>query len=118
MILLFDLAIYVLSGIAFFKLAKKASLDNIAWFAWVPVLNTILLLRMIGKSGWNILLLLIPIANAVFAVVWYVKFFHAFGKSGHWTWMMLFLPPVMYILLIVWFSDGKLVYNPPVSRTA
>lgn len=104
-------AMYVLSAITYSRFAKKAGLANIAWFAWVPVLNMILLLRMIGKSPWWLLILLVPYAGIVFEIIWYIRFFKAFGKSGHWTWLMVFLPVVMYIIMLVWDHDDTIIYR-------
>lgn len=101
------IALYVLQAIAFFRLAKKAGRDDIAWFAWVPILSNILQLRMIRWSGWWIFMYLVPIANIVFAIIWQVKLLRAFGKSGAYVLFGIFLAPVYAILWMVWgFSNN------------
>jgi hypothetical protein len=101
---------YLIQGLAFYKLAQKANLAN-AWFAWVPILQYVLFLHLINKSGWNILLLLIPIANVVLAIIWYVKFFNAFGMSGAWVLLVLFVQIGLLILLLVMAFSETIQYK-------
>lgn len=103
---LFGVAFYVLNGIAFYRLAKIAGRPEIAWFAWIPILGTIQQLLLIKKSGWWVLMLLVPVANFVFWIIWNVQLLNAFGKHGAYVLLMIFLWPVYTILWIVWgFSD-------------
>lgn len=107
---LFAAAMYVLFAGAFFSLAKKAGLDDIAWFAFVPVLNTILQLKMIKESGWWVLMYLVPFANLVFAIIWQVRLLNAFGKNGAYVLFGIFLSPVYAILWLVWGYSSKTMY--------
>lgn len=45
------IALYVLNGMAFMKLAQKAGRGDIAWMAWVPVCNVIQQLLLIKKAA-------------------------------------------------------------------
>jgi hypothetical protein len=105
------IVIYFLFAGAFFSLAKKANLNGIAWFAFIPLLNSILQLRMIQKSGWWVLMLLVPIANLVFAIIWQVKLLNAFGKNGAFVLFAIFLSPVYLILWMVWGFSAKTTYH-------
>jgi hypothetical protein len=97
---------YILSGIAFFRLAKIAGRQDVAWFAWVPILSAILQLLLIKKSGWWVLMYLVPIANIVFFIIWQIKLLNAFGKHGAWVLFGIFISVVYYILWVVWaYSD-------------
>ncbi|TYA12118.1 hypothetical protein FRY98_15455 [Paenibacillus faecis] len=109
-VLLFCAAMYVLFAGAYFSLAKKAGLDDIAWFAFVPILNTILQLKMIKESGWWVLMYLVPFANLVFAIIWQVRLLNAFGKSGAYVLFCIFLSPVYAILWLVWGYSSKTMY--------
>lgn len=93
---------YVLNGIAFMNLAKKAGRPNIAWMAWVPICNVIQQLLLIRKSGWLVLLYIIPIVNFVMMIIWQVQLLHAFGKNGAFVLFAIFLSPIYSILWIVW----------------
>jgi len=107
---LFVAAMYVLFAGAYFSLAKKAGLDDIAWFAFVPILNSILQLKMIKESGWWVLMYLVPFANLVFAIIWQVRLLNAFGKSGAYVLFCIFLSPVYAILWLVWGYSSKTMY--------
>ncbi|WP_206832375.1 DUF5684 domain-containing protein [Alicyclobacillus fructus] len=106
---LVEIALYVLTSIAFYRLAKKAGLRKMAWFAWVPVLNIVLQLRMIGKSAWWLLVLLVPIVDIVFWIIWQVKLCRAFGHSGANVWWVL-VPLVYTIIWIVWGFEEETQY--------
>jgi hypothetical protein len=108
--LIFILAFWILDSLAFFKLAKLSGHDGIAWFAWVPILAQILQLRMINKSGWWILMSLVPIAGFIFAIIWRVKLLNAFGKSGVFVLFYVFLAPVYLILWMVWGFSKETQY--------
>jgi hypothetical protein len=105
------IVVYLIICTAFFKLAQKAGLDGIAWFAYVPILNSILQLRLIQRSGWWVLMLLVPIANVIFAIIWQVKLLNAFGKNGAHVLFMIFLPPVYLIQWIVWGFSSTTTYQ-------
>ncbi|QRF23442.1 hypothetical protein FY534_07025 [Alicyclobacillus sp. TC] len=101
-----SITFYVLNALAFMNLAKLAGRRDIAWMAWVPVANRVQQLLLIRKNGAWVLILLIPIVNIVFLILWQVKLLQAYDKSGAWVWMYIFLTPVYEIMWIVWgFSD-------------
>ncbi|WP_334072394.1 MULTISPECIES: DUF5684 domain-containing protein [Paenibacillus] len=107
---LFIVAMYVLFAGAFFSLAKKAGLDDIAWFAFVPILNNILQLKLIKESGWWVLMYFVPIANLVFYIIWQVRLLNAFGKHGAYVLFGIFLSPVYAILWLVWGYSSNTMY--------
>lgn len=109
-VFLFSAAMYVLFAGAYFSLAKKAGLDDIAWFAFVPILSNILQLKMIKESGWWVLMYLVPIANLVFTIIWQVRLLNAFGKNGAYVLFGIFLSPVYAILWLVWGYSSKTMY--------
>lgn len=96
------IAMYVLNGLAFMKLAKVAGRPEIGWMAWVPICNAIQQLLLIKKSGWWVLMYLVPIANIVFSIIWHIELLNAFGKHGAFVLFAIFLAPVYGILWIVW----------------
>ncbi|RCX17800.1 hypothetical protein DFP94_108161 [Fontibacillus phaseoli] len=108
---LLAIAMYVLFAGAYFSLAKKAGLDHIAWFAFVPILMNILQLRLIKESGWWVLMYFVPVANIVFTIIWQVKLLNAFGKSGTYVLFNIFLPPVYGILWLVWGYSSSTTYQ-------
>ena len=110
---IFILAFWVLSSIAFYKMAKQAGRLDIAFFAWIPILAQILQLRLIQKSGWWVLMYLVPVANLVFSIIWRVQLLRAFGKHGAFVLFYVFLSPVYLILWMVWAFTGDIEYRIP-----
>ena len=66
-ILFFTIAIgvvaYVYTAITLQKVAKKLG-DKDPWFAWIPVLNSILFFRLGDQNPWLLLLALVPVVGA------------------------------------------------------
>lgn len=104
------LASYIIKSLAFYKLAQKSNVTN-EWFAWIPILQSILFLHIINKSGWNILLLLIPIANIILMIIWYVNFFNAFGMSGAWVLLVIFVAIGLFIILLYMAYSENVQYR-------
>lgn len=110
---LFIIAFWVLSSLAMMRLARRAGKGGIAWFAWIPILAQIQQLRIIGKSGWWVLMYLVPIADLVFAIIWRIQLLNAFGKHGAWVLFYVFIQPVWLIMLMVWgFSNDTRYVGP------
>ncbi|WP_395858044.1 DUF5684 domain-containing protein [Dethiobacter alkaliphilus] len=85
-------------------LAKKADIE-MAWIAFVPLVNLILYFWIIKESPLLLLLILIPIVNIVFIFYWSVRLFNAFGLSGFLVIPSLFPPVYILILLYMAFSS-------------
>jgi len=96
---LIAVAAYVWMGLALSALFRKAG--ERGWKAWVPFLNIFVLLELGGLSGWNVLLLLIPVVGemAVFIIliVAYYRISRSFGYGGGMTVLAALLP-------LIWFS--------------
>ena len=67
--LLFLIGAYIYYCLVWYNFSKKLKYRN-AWLAWIPVAN-LFLLPILAKKHWAFgFLLLIPIANLVFAIIW------------------------------------------------
>lgn len=108
---LFALVLYVLNGIAFMRLAGIAGRPEIGWMAWIPIASTIQQLLLIKKSGWLVFLLIIPIVNIIMMIIWQVNLLNAFGKSGAFVLLAIFVAPVYEILWIIWGLSDTTVYR-------
>jgi hypothetical protein len=102
---------YVCLAIGLFYSAKKANTKN-PWVAFIPLVQIVVLLQLIDKSGWAIFLLLIPVVNWILVIIWMVKFFRAFEAGNGFiaiTIITMILWPLAFIadilLLIVGLSD-------------
>lgn len=94
------LAMYVYQALAYSKIAQKLNHPN-GWFAWVPVLNVVLMLQMAGMSGWLVLTLLIPGFNVIIALVLAVMSMMKIAeKRGFESWLgLLVIVPIANIIL-------------------
>jgi hypothetical protein len=103
--LFFYIAIYIVQAIALYKLAEKADVKD-PWVAFIPVIQTIVFLHIIDKSGWCIFLLLIPVVNIVLAIIWAVKFYLAFDVNAGLIVLSIIIPIAgMIVMLVMAFSE-------------
>jgi hypothetical protein len=99
------IVVYVIQAITLFFIAKKANVRN-PWVAFIPVLQTIVFLHIIDKSGWAILLLLIPFVNIVLTIIWTVKFYAAFKLNAGIIVLSIIIPIVGLVMaFLIAFSD-------------
>ena len=77
--LVFILIIQLIHGLGTWKLYQKAGRKS--WEAFVPVYNSIVLMKIINRPSWWTFLLFIPVINLImFPVVW-VETLRSFGKN-------------------------------------
>ena len=100
------LACYLFFAWAHFRVAQKAGCNSTAWWAFIPILNMVLMCQTARKPGWWFLFFLVPIANIfVMAYLW-AETCKYIGQSPVWGWLML-LPIVNFVsLLVMAFSGG------------
>lgn len=113
---LFMTALVVLCIIAMWKVFEKAGQPG--WAAIIPIYNTYIMLKIGGKPGWWLLLMLIPIVNIVFVVWMYNMISKSFGKDEGFTVGMILLGIVFWPIL--GFGDARYLgpYGDPVAWRA
>jgi len=79
------------------------------WASLIPIYNTYIMLKMAGKPGWWLLLLLIPFVNLIFAIILVIAIAERFGKGVGFALGMIFLSLIFWAILA--FGDAK--YTPP-----
>lgn len=91
------IALYIYSSMALMTIAKKTKTKN-AWLAWIPVVNTWLIIMMAGQQWWQIfslLLVFIPgIGGFAFMAVyafWFWKISEKRRKPG-WLGILTIIP--------------------------
>lgn len=110
------LAFYFYFAFMLYKMAVKSGHGDIAWWAYIPVANTFLLIKMAGKPNWWFLLLLIPVVNMICFFILWIKTAQNCGASGFWGVMMMF-PLINFIAaFIIAFSTQP--YSYPDSSPA
>jgi hypothetical protein len=93
---IFMLVMYVYHALALQTIAAKTNTEN-AWFAWIPILNLILMLNIAKKPIWWILLFLIPIVNVVIYVLLWMGAAEARGKPNWWG--ILTIVPLVQLIV-------------------
>ncbi len=75
--------IYVVMALSLMKIAKRTGTEN-GWFAWIPILNLILMLQIAQRPMWWLIFFLVPILNIagiVLAFIIWVDIAKRLGKS-------------------------------------
>jgi hypothetical protein len=85
-------AFYIYMALALQTIAKKTNTEN-AWFAWIPILNVILMLTIAKKPIWWIILFLIPLVNIIIAIIVWMAIAEARGKPN-WIGILMIVPIV------------------------
>jgi signal peptidase I len=78
--IIFFLIVQLIHGLGTWKLYEKAGRKR--WEAFVPIYNSIVLMKIINRPTWWTVLLFIPIINLImFPVIW-VETLRSFGKNS------------------------------------
>jgi hypothetical protein len=99
------LAIGVFLIVCQWKIYTKAGKPG--WACLIPIYNIVVLLEIVKKPVWWLVLLLIPIANLVIAILIMIELAKVFGKDGGFTVGLILLPYVFYPILA--FGDAKYI---------
>src|ERR1019366_10316382 len=94
--LLFGIAAYILMAIPLYVMGQKTGSDN-PWFAFVPILNIVLMLDIADKDLWWIILCLIPCVNIIIAIIVWMGIAEAMEKPS-WLGILMLVPGVNFIL--------------------
>jgi Family of unknown function (DUF5684) len=105
------LVLVVLFVAAFWRIFTKAG--EAGWKSLIPIWNTLVTLRIVGRPWWWILLLLIPIANIVVWIVVAVNLARSFGRGG-WFAVGLIILPFIFGLILGFGGD---TYRGPAAAT-
>ena len=97
-LMVMGLGLYVFLSLALMSIANKTGTEN-AWFAWIPVLNIILMLQIAKKPVWWIILLLIPLVNIIIAFIIWMAIAEARNKPAWWGIVIMLVPVVNLILI-------------------
>ena len=102
---------YVCLAIGLYYSAKKANTKN-PWVAFIPLVQIVVLLQLIDKSGWNVLWFLVLPVFWILSIIWMVKYFKAFDAGSGFVaaaiitmilWPLAFIADIL--VLVVGLSD-------------
>ena len=96
-------------AVCLMKIAKKTNTEN-AWFAWIPILNIILMIQCTKKPLWWIILFFIPFVNIVASIMVWMAIAKNLGKP-EWLGILMLIPIANFVIpAYLAFSDsGNLV---------
>lgn len=92
---------------AIWKTFEKAGQPG--WAAIVPIYNLYIMVKMVGKPGYWVVLMLIPIVNYIFLIWTYNLISKSFGKGVGFTLGLIFLSPIFWMIL----GFGSAQYQGP-----
>lgn len=79
--------------------------DEPGWAAIVPFYNMVVLLRIAGKPGWWVILMLIPFVNIVISIMVAIALAEKFGQGGGFAVGLILLPFIFYPILAFGSSE-------------
>lgn len=103
-------ALFIL--VAMWKVYTKAGQEG--WKAIIPIYNTYILLKIVGKPGWWLLLYFIPFVNIIYMIWTYNMLSKSFGKGEGFTAGLLFLGIIFFPIL----GFGSAMYQGPYGDKA
>ena len=86
---LVPLLIGILVIVGMWKVFVKAGQPG--WASIIPIYNAYIICKIVGKPGWWVILLLIPLVNVVVGIILMVELAKAFGKGIGFAIGMLLL---------------------------
>ncbi|MFK5856607.1 MAG: DUF5684 domain-containing protein [Bacteroidota bacterium] len=110
---LFILIVIVFYLYTFWRIFEKAGKPG--WAVLIPIYNTLVMLKIVGKPWWWILLMLFlipPIGTLIFGI-WMINLLSlSFGKGVGFTLGLIFLSFIFYPVLA--FSNAE--YQGPAGK--
>ncbi len=107
---IFILVLSILIIVAQWRIYEKAGQPG--WAALIPIFNFYILLKIVGKPGWWVVWVIVPLANLVVAIWTTNLLSKSFGKDEAFTIMLIILPWVFYPLL----GFGNAEYLGPAGK--
>jgi len=87
----------ILAVIALWRIFTKAGKPG--WAAIIPIYNSVVLFEIVGRPGWWVLLLFIPIVNIVILVIAMLDLAKSFGKGAGFAVGLILLTTVFMLIL-------------------
>ncbi len=100
------LLLYLYFAFCLYKMARNCGEKESAWWAFVPVVQGFLMLKIANRPLWWFLLMLIPFVNIITYVVVWIDIARNCGKSA--LWGILAILPILSL-----FAWGALAVSKP-----
>ena len=95
-VLAISVVVYALFCFPLQVIAGKTGTPN-GWFAWIPILNVVLLCKIAKKPIWWLILMLVPLINIAIIVIIWMKIAEKLGKPG-WIGLLMIVPVVQLLV--------------------
>ncbi|MFQ5453716.1 MAG: DUF5684 domain-containing protein [Candidatus Zixiibacteriota bacterium] len=105
------IAIYLYFAFMQYKIAQNCSCKDNAWWSFIPIMNTVLLVKMSGKPMWWFLMLLVPMVNIIAFFVLWVAVAKNCGQSAVWG-VMTMIPPISFVAFYILAYKNKPLSYP------
>jgi hypothetical protein len=106
-LVLWIVVIYAIAVIPYWVIFTKAGQPG--WPALIPIYNTYIQLKIIGRPGWWLILLLIPFVNIVIFIIITNDLSKSFGHGVGFTLGLIFLSIIFLYIL----AFGSSTYRGP-----
>jgi len=110
---IFFLIIQFVHGIGTWKLYKLCGYKS--FFAFIPIYNAVILMKIIKRPWWWVILLFIPIINLLIIPVIWVETVRSFGKDKFIDIFLVLLSFGLYIYSINYSKNSDYVVNRDIS---
>lgn len=84
------------------------------WLSIIPIVNTVVLLHIVGRPWWWVLLLFVPIVDFVILVLVFYDLARSYGHGAGFFLGLFFLSFIFYPIL----GYGGSRYRGPAARVA
>ncbi|MCB9234007.1 MAG: hypothetical protein H6581_20290 [Bacteroidia bacterium] len=114
LVLAFFVATYVMVALSVQKIARNSDESHYSWFAWIPILHEVLLLKIVKKPEWWIVIIyFVPIANWVMRWVLQYELVKYCRKPGWWIAVFIFFFPAYPFMIWKMAQDYEAIEANP-----
>jgi len=97
--------------IAMWKVYTKAGKPG--WAVLIPIYNLVVLLEIVGRPGWWLILMLIPLVNVIVAIMIAFDLAYSFGKGNGFGLGLVFFNFIFLLIL----GFGSATYVGPAAAS-
>ncbi len=98
LVLAIQLGIYIFFAYCLKLIADKTNNSENSWWAWIPIVQVLLMLQIAEKPLWWIVLFFIPLVNIVIGIIVFMAVAEKRGKPS-WIGILLIVPFVNFLVL-------------------
>ena len=114
--LLIILTILLIPAMFFVMIAAQwmvfAKAGQPGWTCLIPILNLLVILKIVKRPMWWIVLIMIPLVNFVVLVILMVDLAKTFGKGVGFAIGLIILGPIFYLILAFGSATYQLEPEP------